>query len=159
MKNLYLSICTLVSALTICATEVVAQQEAGKNKSEMPIEVKYDGWSKTVSLNASKGKSGDGADFVPIGTTWNHRLLRYFVANGTNDMANEVQALRDGFAFWSAQTRIAFIQVCNAGDADFEILWGVGDHGDGALFDDGGINGTNELAHVRTWRSSPKRCR
>lgn len=148
MKNLYLSICILVSAWMFCTNRASAQQESDKNKSETQMEVRYDNWPTTLPSNASRGKNEKGANYVLIGTTWNHRLLRYFVANGTNDMANEVQALRDGFAFWSGQTRIAFIQVCNAGDADFEILWGVGDHGDGAPFDDGGISGTNVLAHT-----------
>ncbi len=71
-------------------------------------------------------------DFVVLGTIWNHRIITYFFQNGTADIAdqNERQAIRNGFAYWAAQTDLLFLEVCNANAADIVILWATFAHGD-----------------------------
>lgn len=122
-------------------------------------QVYYDDWPITRKSNdRSKDNSIVGKDeftpnFVPIGTKWNHRIISYFFNNGTDDIAanNEQQAIRDGFALWAAQTDLAFIEVCNAIDADIVISWGTYAHGDptppctGGVCDFDGVGGI--LAH------------
>lgn len=81
---------------------VYSQQEKGKKTI-------YDDWPVTVTSNAGRKtpSSGDfSANYVPIGTTWDHRIITYFYQNGTADIAgnNERQAIRDGFSFWAAET-------------------------------------------------------
>ncbi|WP_439489919.1 hypothetical protein [Algoriphagus sp.] len=71
-------------------------QSNGKRK------VVYDDWPVTVPSNAERGKSpltDISALWVPIGTTWDHRIMTYFFQNGTLDIPgnNEEQAIRDGF--------------------------------------------------------------
>lgn len=103
--------------------------------------------------NSIVGKDEFTPNFVPIGTKWNHRIISYFFNNGTDDIAanNEQQAIRDGFALWAAQTDLAFIEVCNAIDADIVISWGTYAHGDptppctGGVCDFDGVGGI--LAH------------
>lgn len=67
-----------------------------------------------------------------MGTEWDHRIITYFFQNGTGDIVGdgEQQAIRDGFALWSAQTDLAFLEVCNANVADIVILWDTFAHGD-----------------------------
>lgn len=108
----------------------------------------YDDWPVTVISNEHRQalNSGDfSINFVPIGTTWDHRIITYFFQNGTTDINgdNEKQAIRDGFSFWAAETDLFFLEVCSAEEADIVFLWGVGNHGDAAPFDGpGGV-----LAH------------
>jgi hypothetical protein len=54
-------------------------------------------------------------------------IITYFFQNGTDDINadDERQAIRDGFALWSIATNLAFLEVCNAADADIVILWGI----------------------------------
>ncbi|GIV36398.1 MAG: hypothetical protein KatS3mg032_0777 [Cyclobacteriaceae bacterium] len=120
------------------------QKESSKGKKV----VLYDDWPVTVESNASKIKSsGDiTINFVPIGTTWDHRVITFFFQNGTDDIAgnNEQQAIRDAFALWSAQTDLYFLEVCTAANADMVFLWGAFNHGDAGPFDgEGGV-----LAHT-----------
>jgi predicted Zn-dependent protease len=109
--------------------------------------VLYDDWPVTVKSNAEwLKKRGDGiADYVTV-SSWDRRILTYFFQNGTEDITGdgERQAVRDGFAIWSAQTDLVFLEVCTAAAADIVILWGVGNHGDASPFDGTG----NVLAHA-----------
>ncbi len=114
-------------------------------------QVYYDDWPTTRATNDRDSvltdKSGNvTTNFVPIGTTWNRRVLTYFFENGTPDInANdERQAFRDALAIWTAQTNLRFLEVCNANDADIAIRWAAGNHGDAEPFD--GANGN--LAHT-----------
>lgn len=99
----------------------------------------YDDWPVTRSSNATINKEpkNPSVNFVPIGTTWGHRIITYFFQNGTNDIDTntELQAIRDGFTFWANETDLAFLEVCNANEADFVILWGSFDHGDSVPFE------------------------
>lgn len=126
---------------------IATYQVFSQNKKQ----VLYDDWPTTVPSNGDRTKEarkeGDvNSSFVPIGTTWNHRIITYFFQNGTDDLAgnNERQAIRDGFALWSAQTDLAFLEVCSDGEADIVVLWGAFNHGDSGPFD--GANGI--LAHT-----------
>ncbi|MDT0677306.1 matrixin family metalloprotease [Autumnicola musiva] len=109
-------------------------------------DVYYDDWPTTRPSNERIIQENDYPSlyFVPIGTTWNHRIITYFIDNGTNDIAgdNENEAIRDGFNFWSEQTSLAFLEVCDADEADIIILWATFNHGDGGPFDGpGGVLG------------------
>lgn len=92
--------------------------------------------------------SGQGiSEFSVQGNSWNNRVIRYFFQNTTGDINPQNaarQQVRDAFALWQAQTRLYFIEVCNAAEADIVILWGAGNHGDAFPFD--GVN--NVLAHA-----------
>lgn len=97
-----------------------------------------------------QNKSGAQPNFVPLGTTWgSHRIITYFFQNGTPDITldDERQAIRDGFAIWAAATDLYFIEVCSAGAADIEILWGAGAHGHAQIFDGASPTGL-VLAHA-----------
>lgn len=121
----------------------------------LQAQVRYDDFPVTVKSNAERNAPRNGVTpfYVPIGTSWNHRIITYFFANGTADIAgnDERQAIRDAFALWRAQTNLAFLEVCNENDADIVFLWGAGAHGDpvpdcyGGLGPFDGTNGT--LAH------------
>lgn len=96
--------------------------------------VYYDDWPITVKANADRGKKkGDiSPNFTPVGSTWNRRILTYFFQNGTTDIAGDGGrgVVRQAFPFWSAHTDLAFLEVCNANDADIVISWAAGNHGD-----------------------------
>lgn len=107
---------------------------------EINAQVYYDDWpiirkSNDESKDNSVIKIDEDsrtANFVPMGTEWDHRIITYFFQNGTGDIVGdgEQQAIRDGFALWSAQTDLAFLEVCNANVADIVILWDTFAHGD-----------------------------
>ena len=131
----------------------------------LSAQVYHDNFPKTVPRNADIGEStakpfkngsvkdGPITNFFTTGTRWNNRILSYFFENGTPDIANDGgrQAVRDGFALWAAQTNLAFMETCNAANADIVIFWGAGAHGDpvpecaGGLRAFDGLNGV--LAH------------
>ena len=132
----------LTLALFFCTLVAFGQQLEEKKI------LKYDNWPITVAANADiRSKMGGGAstEYVTV-SSWDHRILTYFFQNGTPDMAGNTErdAVQQGMALWEAQTKIRFLEVCSASDADFIILWGAGNHGDGFPFD--GTNG--ELAHA-----------
>lgn len=110
--------------------------------------VLYDDWptTKTTNVREKNKSTGPTTSFVPIGTTWDHRIITYYFDNGTNDInANdETQAIRDAFALWANVTDLAFVEVCTANDADIVLLWGSFNHGDSGPFD--GLAGV--LAHT-----------
>lgn len=59
-------------------------------------------------------------------------MISYAFQNGTNDIVanDEQQAIRDAFALWSAQTDLAFVQVCDVANANIVFSWETGVHGD-----------------------------
>jgi len=132
---------TLLIFLNLSLIALLCKGQVEKKK------VLYDDWPVTRSSNASKSKGGNYVpNFVPIGTTWNHRIITYCFTNGTTDIANndEQQAIRDGFDLWANATDLVFLEVCSAADADIVMLWGSFNHGDNGPFD--GQGGT--LAHT-----------
>src|SRR5690606_31682327 len=112
----------------------------------------YDDWPIIVTSNADVGKKyieGQiNPNYVPIGSTWDKPILTYFFQNLTdvNDISVNDQsiAVRKAFNLWAEQTGMAFIEVCDASDADINLLWAIGNHGDGSPFD--GLGGV--LAHA-----------
>lgn len=93
-----------------------------------------------------KNKNRFIPEYVIHGNSWDHRILTYWFANGTNDIEgdNERDAIRIAMSIWENQTDIFFLEVCDSSYADIIILWGVDDHGCGYPFDgNGGI-----LAHA-----------
>lgn len=130
---------TLVIVITTTSFVSLGQEKKAK--------ILYDDWPTTVNSNKDRLKNGDLTSyFVIIGTTWDHRAITYFFANGTDDITgnNERLAIRDAFSIWSASTNLAFYEVCTEQDADIVILWGTFNHGDAGPFD--GVSGV--LAHT-----------
>ena len=125
--------------------------------SRVNAQVYYDDWPVTRKSNdpskdnsiVRTGTDSIAPNFVVIGTEWSHRIITYFFQNGTADIVgnDERQAVRDGFTFWASETDLAFLEVCNANDADIVFLWGTGDHGDTAPFD-GRANPTTGIGRV-----------
>lgn len=70
---------------------------------EKKLKILYDDWPITVKSNKDRLKNGDLSPyFVIIGTTWNHRAITYFFANGTDDITGNIErlAIRDAFSIW-----------------------------------------------------------
>ena len=61
-----------------------------------------------------------------------------YVIIGTPDISGDLEedGVRDAFDIWQAETDIAFLEVCNANNADIVISWRSWNHGDGAPFDE-----------------------
>ena len=111
--------------------------------------VLYDDWPVTLPANADIEKYKEGQInplYVLIGSKWDKPLLTYFFQNHSIDISTIAQrnAVREAFDIWAEQTGLAFLEVCNAANADIVLLWTFGNHGDGRPFDNqGGI-----LAHA-----------
>lgn len=100
-----------------------------------------------TSTGFSQIKYDDGpiitsGNFVVSGD-WGKSNISYSFQNGTTDILNndEQDAIRQAFQLWSDYTNLNFTEVTS--NPDINILWAVGNHGDGFPFD--GLNGT--LAH------------
>jgi len=81
MKKFYL----LFLFCLIVVTGFSQHQGNGKSKKALL----YDDWPVTVESNANRNRSSTGditVNFVPIGTTWDHRTITYFFENGTDDI-------------------------------------------------------------------------
>ena len=94
------------------------------------------------------GIQGSGAisEYTIQGNQWNSRIITYFFQSTTFDFYQIAarQSVREAFNTWQAQTRIYFLEVCNAANADIVLSWGIGNHGDPSPFD--GTSGV--LAHA-----------
>ena len=79
-------------------------------------------------------------------SAWDKLEIAYYFINDTSrlDGDTEQELVRQAFALWAAQTPLTFTEVSNRGDADMEIGWASGDHGDGDPFDGPG----DVLAHA-----------
>ncbi|MEZ4727359.1 MAG: matrixin family metalloprotease [Caldilineaceae bacterium] len=78
-------------------------------------------------------------------TAWTDRIITYFFANGTNDIAgdNEHQAVREAFDVWESESSLDFTEVNSISNADIVISWEDSDnHGDNCPFD------ADTLAHA-----------
>ncbi len=117
--------------LVACLFSLAQEQEKG---------IKYDDWPVTRETNVR-----EPGRYVPLGTTWDHNILTFFIVNGTPDINGDLEngAIFDAMALWEAATNIRFLEVDNEADADFILAWHAGNHGDGGPFD--GANGV--LAH------------
>lgn len=83
------------------------------------------------------------SQFVPSGSTWGSNQVLYRFRNFTGDLAQEDVrgAIAEAFARWGAATNLRFYEE---DDADIEISFGAGNHGDNWPFD--GASGV--LAHA-----------
>jgi hypothetical protein len=93
---------------------------------------------------------GGVSEFSVQGNSWNNRFITYFIQNTTTDIlpANARASVQNAFGTWQEITRLYFVEVCNANDADIVILWGEGNHGDNFPFDGPGTGQGNVLAHA-----------
>lgn len=68
---------------------------------------------------------------------WSKLDLTYVFVNGTSALPGDrEQALvRAAFDLWAAETPLTFTEVNNRNDADIEVGWATGNHGDGDPFD------------------------
>lgn len=117
--------------LAACLFSLAQEQEKG---------IKYDDWPVTRETNVR-----EPGRFVPLGNTWDHNILTFFIDNGTPDITGDLEngAIYDAMALWEAATNIRFLEVDNEADADFMLAWRAGSHGDPGPFT--GPNGV--LAH------------
>ncbi len=85
------------------------------------------------------------AEFQAI-SKWGKFDLTYVFLNGTDDLPGdeERELVRQAFALWTAETPLTFTEVAGLSQADIEIAWYSGDHGDGDPFDGPG----DVLAHA-----------
>jgi hypothetical protein len=85
----------------------------------------------------------NSSNFVTRGS-WGRSNITFSFANGTNDIANDDEriAIRQAFQIWADYGSLNFTEVTS--NADIEISWQVGVHGDGTPLD--GTNGV--LAHA-----------
>ena len=74
---------------------------------------------------------------------WPNYHLTYHVYNRTPDMTGELSVIDDAFQVWSDVSPLTFERVTNRDDADIELGWESGTHGDGFPFDGAG----STLAH------------
>lgn len=97
------------------------------------------------NLPDATDKSGSLAEFNAI-SKFDHLDITYFFINGSDKLPNNTEhdIVRQAFAVWAAQTPLTFTEVADRAQADIEIGWGTGEHGDGDAFDgSGGV-----LAHA-----------
>jgi hypothetical protein len=68
---------------------------------------------------------------------WSKLDLTYVFLNGTSALSDdqEQELVRAAFDLWAAQTPLTFTEVDDRDEADIEIGWATGDHGDGDPFD------------------------
>lgn len=76
-------------------------------------ELLYDNWPTTLPTNDRSRKDlleNPELKYVPIGTTWDHRIITFFFQNGTADIAGngERDAVRLAFTYWENATNLIF---------------------------------------------------
>ena len=77
---------------------------------------------------------------------WGKRNISFYFINGTDQLPGdeEYELVRQAFAIWGEFTNLTFSETTNAANADIEIAWLRGNHGDGDPFDGAG----DILAHA-----------
>jgi matrixin len=93
-------------------------------------------------LRYDEMSSGVQPQFVVV-TKWERYNLTYGFVNGTADIPDEQQAVREALKLWTDASGLKLTEV-SWPSADIQISWATGDHGDGFPFD--GPNGI--LAHA-----------
>jgi hypothetical protein len=68
---------------------------------------------------------------------WSKLDLTYVFLNGTSALPGdqEQELVRAAFDLWAAETPLTFTEVDDPDEADIEVGWATGDHGDGDSFD------------------------
>lgn len=77
---------------------------------------------------------------------WSKTNITYYFLNDTSKLPGnqEQEVVRQAFALWAAQTPLTFSEANGQDEADIEIAWAEGEHGDGDPFDGPG----DVLAHA-----------
>lgn len=92
-----------------------------------------------VARAAALGDEGvDGSDpfvFNFNSGPWTDSELTYAVYNGSPDLANEIDLIDEAVDIWEAQIPIRFRRITDRDDADIEVGFHTGAHGDGSPFD------------------------
>lgn len=66
---------------------------------------------------------------------WPRYELTYAVYNRSADLIGEVGLVDEAFAVWEAVSPLSFTRVADRDEADIEVGWETGAHGDGSAFD------------------------
>ena len=100
------------------------------------------------NIKLSKEFKAAPSAFVLLGSSWAKSNVTYRINNFTTDLGQGIitNIIRDAFLTWSNQCSLTFTEV--RGNADIEISFQVGAHGDGFPFDNGGTATSNTLAHA-----------
>ncbi len=111
-----------------------------------PDVIRYD----DGGLGDQSGPGGIFSPFVLHGNAWDCGNITFSFANGTPDIADDLEhaAVRWAFEVWGSEVNINFVEIGNPDNADIVVLWGAGNHGiaDPLDPDFDGINGV--LAHA-----------
>jgi hypothetical protein len=128
----------LLSAMACNTVTNGDERETGDSPAESSV-YRYDNLPADTELSSAMSQ-------FRAASKWSKLDLNYIFLNGTALLPGdrEKDLVRDAFALWAAQTPLMFTEVTNRSDADLEISWETGDHGDGDPFD--GIGGI--LAHA-----------
>src|SRR5690606_1695856 len=122
----------LIFVMLLCSANVFSQTIQDPDADMVFLDGKPD--------KKKTNEQGITPNYVIIGNgnnVWENRIITYFFANGTPDISGtqEQDGIRDAFDIWTAAADIAFLEVCNANDADIVISWESWNHGDGIPFD------------------------
>ena len=97
-------------------------------------EILYDHWPTKETNVRPQNQEDDGmiSKYVLIGREWDHQVITYFFDNGTADIAgnDERNGVRQAFNIWQQETNLIFLEVGNRNNADINIRWATGNHGD-----------------------------
>lgn len=86
----------------------------------------------------------DSDPFVFEGTPWAQQQIRWFMGTGTPDLTTEVGAIQAALDTWAGTIPRTFPSTATASNAQLNISFATGDHGDGFPFDGSG----DILAHA-----------
>jgi hypothetical protein len=86
----------------------------------------------------------DSDPFVFGGTPWTQQQLRWFMGTGTPDLTAEVGAIQTALDTWAGLIPRTFPSTGTASNAQLQVSFATGDHGDGFPFDGSG----DILAHA-----------
>jgi hypothetical protein len=86
----------------------------------------------------------DSDPFVFEGTPWAQQQIRWFMGTGTPDLTGEVGAIQVALDTWAGLIPRTFLQTGTSANAQLQVSFNTGDHGDGFPFDGSG----DTLAHA-----------
>ncbi|HVF42374.1 MAG TPA: matrixin family metalloprotease [Pyrinomonadaceae bacterium] len=88
-------------------------------------------------------RPGKYSSYKLTNSKWDKTTIKYRFESMTRDYPNCEVAIRRAFDLWSSASGLAFVEVFDRREADINILWATGSHGDGEPFTD-----PNVLAHA-----------
>jgi len=86
----------------------------------------------------------DSDPFVFGGTPWTQQQVRWFMGIGTPDLTAEAGAVQTALNTWASKIPRTFPATTTASNAQLQVSFQTGDHGDGFPFD----GASNILAHA-----------